>query len=380
MKNNSLQITRPWLFSFIFLLFPLVTFSQQGYFLTDSILNVGVKLVDGGDLQNMRICQVRDGDEIIEYSPYDIKEYGFPDGRIYVSREIQISGSSFRVFLRLLHKDQLKLYHYMGKGINTFFMEKNDSLFVELPRRDENNNSFRSLLSDLTDDCPEARDYSRLVMYSVPSLTRFAENYNACEFKTFSSLRYGFSFGTGVSRLKTLNPENMRLDYFNLRYVNNFSLGLFIESPMPTGNFSIQAELNFSRNNFSYYGSFENNNLDLLVNLTSVNLPVIIRYTHPSIKIRPFFNGGVFGNYYFQNETQHFETRIGYSQIQINKLDDHLFLKNEQIGYLIGAGLEYRFNFRRSLIFELRYFNPFEFKSSFSLGLSGFNLLTKINI
>jgi hypothetical protein len=380
MKNISLKIKWRWLLKLFLLFFPLVSFSQQGYLVTDSILNVGVKFIDVGEIQSMRVCQVKDGDDIIEYTPYDVKEYGYPDGRIYVSREINISGSTFRAFLRLLHRDQFTLYHYIGKGINTFFVEKNDSLLVELPRRDENNNSFRNLLSDLTDDCPEAADYSRLVMYSVPSLTRFAENYNACDFKTFSSLRYGLSFGMGVSRLITLNPENMRLDYFNLKYINNFSLGLFIESPMPTGNFSIQAELNFSRNNFSYYGSFENNNLDLLVNLTSVNLPVIIRYMHPSGNTRPFFNAGVFGNYYLQNETHHFETWIGYSQIQINKLEDHLFLKNEQIGYLIGAGLEYRFNFRRSLIFELRYYNPFEFKSSFSLGLSGFNLLTKINI
>lgn len=380
MKSNTLNITWRWLLKLFFLFFPLVSFSQQGYLKTDSILNVGVKIVDGGEMQNMRVCQVREGYEITEYSPYDIKEYGFPDGRIYVSKEIQISGSSFRAFLRLLHRDQFTLYHYIGKGINTFFVEKNDSLFVELPRRDENNKSFRVLLSDLTDDCPEAEDYSRLVRYSVPSLIMFAEKYNACEFRTFASLRYGFSFGMGVYRLKPLHSENGRLDHFNVEYVNNISMGLFLESPLPTGNLSVQAELNFLRNSISYNGSFENINMDLLVNLTSLNLPLIVRYTHPSGKIRPFFNTGVFGSYYFKNETHHFETTIGYSQIQINKLDDEMFLNNAQLGYLIGAGLEYRMSYKRSMIFELRYFNPFEYNPGFSLGLSGFNLLTKINI
>ncbi len=379
-SSDRFQLFRRWLLYLVLSFFPVVCFSQANYLVTDSISSFGIRLVDGGIIQNMRVCQVRVDDEVIKYSPYEVLEYGFSDGRTFVSREIQISGSSFRTFLKVLHQEEFTLYYFRDRGIHTFFVEKDDTLLVELPRRDKDNNSFRVFLSELTQDCPEANQYIKFVNYSVQSLTRFAENYVDCDFRTFSFIRYGLSFGLGTSRLEPLNSENERLNYFNVEYANNFSVGLYLEVPMFLNNFFIQTELNFSRNSFSYVGYYENSTQDLLVNLTSFHVPLIIKYSYPSQKIRPFMNTGIFGSYYLMNETQHYEMTTGYSEIEITKRDGTLFLNNEQLGFLIGGGIEYRFNYRRSMMLELRYYHPFELKPSSSLGVTGFSLITKINI
>jgi hypothetical protein len=42
---------------FIFLFLPILTFGQNAYIATDSLKSVGVKLIDGGDLINSKLCQ-----------------------------------------------------------------------------------------------------------------------------------------------------------------------------------------------------------------------------------------------------------------------------------------------------------------------------------
>lgn len=89
---------------FLIVFFPILAFGQNEYFSTDSITSTGIKLIDGGDLINSKLCQVKKGDKIIEYTPYEVKEFGFKDGRVYVSKEIQVSDSTIKVFLERLYE------------------------------------------------------------------------------------------------------------------------------------------------------------------------------------------------------------------------------------------------------------------------------------
>ncbi|MBT3208489.1 MAG: hypothetical protein HN704_07245 [Bacteroidetes bacterium] len=89
---------------FLIVFIPAHSSGQNEYFATDSSKSIGINLIDGGDLTNSRMCQVKNGAQTTKYSPYELKEFGFKDGRVYISKEIQIADSSIRVFLKRLHK------------------------------------------------------------------------------------------------------------------------------------------------------------------------------------------------------------------------------------------------------------------------------------
>lgn len=77
---------------------------------------------------------MKEGKEIIEYNPQQVSRYGFKEGSEYIARGITIQGNKKRVFLEQLVKGDLSLYHYREKGLETFFLEKDSTLFVELPK------------------------------------------------------------------------------------------------------------------------------------------------------------------------------------------------------------------------------------------------------
>ena len=114
---------------------PVVAYGQNEYYSIDSSIYVGVKLIDGGAILNSRICQVKKDGEVVEYSPYEVKEYGFKDGRVYVSKEIQLSDSSKRrVFLERLYKGKANLYYYRAKGIKTYYIETDSGTFNRIAK------------------------------------------------------------------------------------------------------------------------------------------------------------------------------------------------------------------------------------------------------
>jgi hypothetical protein len=192
----------------IIFLVPLKIFSQNNFVDFDSITYVGATVVDGGDRLNSSICQVKKGGEIFKYSPNEVKRYGFANGRIYVSKVIHVNDTSVhRVFLEQLVNDKTTLYYYNGKTIRTFFIEKDSTLFIDLPRNDTQNKiSFHDKLFNITSDCRNVSDATKLVLYNKRSLSKLISRYNNCELKPFPFLKYGFVFGYGFTKLSPSSP------------------------------------------------------------------------------------------------------------------------------------------------------------------------------
>ena len=173
----------------------MLSFGQTEYFSTDSTASHGVELIDGGELINSQFCRVKKGEKTIEYTPYEVEEFGFKNGRVYISKEIQIADSSKRVFMERLHNGNTTLYYYRGKGIKTFFIQKDSTLFIEIPKQDTAKEDYSNQLSNLTNDCPSVLDASKLVRYNKKSLSKFIARYNKCELKPFPSFKYGLTVG-----------------------------------------------------------------------------------------------------------------------------------------------------------------------------------------
>ena len=235
----------------LFIFYPILSFGQNDYITIDNTISSGIKLIDGGDLINSRICQVKKGKKIIVYSPYEVKEFGFKDGRVYLSKEIQIAGSSKRVFLELLHKGKTTLYYYEGKGIKTFYIEKDNTLFIEVPEQNSSKEQYSEQLLNITDDCPNVSNACKLVNYNKKSISKLIERYNRCELKPFPHLKYGLLIGYEFSKLIPSDKQNNALGNFEYNYDGGFSIGIFLDKPISASDFSVHAELLFSKHGYS---------------------------------------------------------------------------------------------------------------------------------
>ena len=336
-------------------LLPILSFGQSSYFSTDSSTSVGIKLINGGDMINSQYCQVKKGEKTIQYTPYEVKEFGFKDRRVYVSKEIIIADSSKRVFLERLHKGRTTLYFYRGKGIKTFFIQKDSTLFVEISKQNAADEDYSKQLSNLTKDCSNVSDACKLVSYNKKSLSKLISRHNHCELKPFPHFKYGFLMGYEFLRLIPSSEKNDNLKYFNYKYDGCFSVGLFLDNPILVSDFSVHAELLISKHGHSYNKLVNNKDLDFIANFTSLNVPVLLKYAYPSNKIRPFISVGINGTYFIKNKTLLYETTINETTIEINNSRITSMISDFQLGYVIGGGLEYKLNYKNSLFFELRY-------------------------
>lgn len=332
-----------------------IVYGQGSYYLTDSLKSVGVKVIDGGAIQNAKQCQIEKTGKTLIYSPDEVKEYGFKDGSVYISRIIKINNEEKKVFLQRLSKGNMNLYYYKDKNGGKFFIEKDSGQIVEVLKKGIDNSNYRDFLKPYTQDCNNVSGALKLVTYNKPSLTKFIDQYNSCLHKPFPFIKYGLIIGYGVSK-----PQNSKISDEGLKNAvfkndNTFNAGIFVDIPILLSYFSLHPELYFQKNKFSGHSIINNTVNDIIINTTSINIPLLIRYTYPTLKLRPYINlGGTF-NYNIRNENAVYTTTISYDIIEIEETINSNIYSEKQFGYTAGGGIQYSIDNRKSLFLELRY-------------------------
>jgi opacity protein-like surface antigen len=370
----------------VFCLLPFCFYGQTSYFVTDSVYSIGSKIIDNGSRSNAQFCAVETNNSIVQYTANKVKEYGFEDGRVYVSKNIHVSDSLQKVFLLRLVKGKLSLYYYSGKSGNTFFWEKDSTKFFELPKnhKDYSKMNFRDDLTFLTSDCENMRNATKLVSYNIKSLSELVRNYNDCKLVPFKYFRYGILFGLGINRLET-SAENS-ITGVDFKYIGSTLPGVFIDYPINMSDFSLHADLNFTKSGYSYNSESYNNNLSLnqniifLANTSSINLPVLLRYTFPYMHIKPFLNVGLIYTYNIINSTAIYTSTIYPTYIETSTIDKTSLISKSQLGFSCGTGVEYKLNNRHAVFIELRYNKLHSSSSDYILNKSEFQIITGINI
>jgi hypothetical protein len=381
-NNSGMRAKITFLLLIIFLV-PFRIFGQNNFVDFDSITYVGATVVDGGDRLNSSICQINKGGEIFKYSPNEVKRYGFADGRIYVSKKIHVNDTTVhRVFLEQLVNDKTTLYYYNGKAIGTFFIEKDSTLFTELSRNDIQNkkNSFHDKLFNTTSDCRNVSDATKLVLYNKRSLSKLIRRYNNCELKPFPFLKYGLIFGYGFTKLS--HSSSNYPDYLsgiNFKYDPGYISGLFIDCPILASDLSFRSEFLYSRNGYSYNLDNSGKVIDIVINTTSLSMPLLFRYTLPTIKTRPFLElGGIF-TYNIRNEGIEFESSKINDIITVLNASYNPLISDRQIGYSFGGGVQLSLRYRNILSLGLRYSNLYRVSDQGSLNEKTIHLISSIS-
>jgi len=365
--------------AFFFLLISKI-FGQKGYYADDSTKTIGVKIIDRGSILNAESCQVEKKDSTFTFSPYEINEYGISKDLIYVARSIQSSDTIKRVFLEVLYKGKTSLYFYQDKNYKTFFISKDSASLVEIPRkRDKEKHYYQSVLSEVTNDCPEVSDAIELVTYRRKSLTELINRYNNCEDKPFPFLKYGVLGGyelSGLANTSQVNPS--LLENFDYQFNGFFIIGVFADLPLIPTNYSIHTELYHSSHSFSESATMDDEIYDLTVNQNSLKMPILLRYTFNRGKINPFINAGGMIGFNYENENAIYITNKSTNTIEINKLENISVISPFQYGFSAGGGIERKINNKNALFLELR-FNKLFGMSKNTLGNNELQLITGIN-
>jgi len=342
----------------------------------------GIILQNGSDLMNSKFCQIKFSSSVYKYGPSEIYEYGFKDGRIYISKEITILDSAQQVFLELLVRGKTNLYYLKGKGFRIFYLENDHTFLNEIPKKDYKDEKigFRERLSDFTSDCHNVSDAIKFTSYRKKSLSKLITRYNKCELKPFPHFRYGLNIGYEFTKLIiTKGNEYQYINYLDFKYDGGFLIALFADYPISASDFSLHTELNFSKHGFSYNKLVEEKDIDFVSNISSLKIPVLLRYEYPLNKIRPFLNVGLLGSFNIRNEILVYEATITENIIEINDIEESGLIDDIQQGYCIGGGIECRLNYRNSFFFEIRYNNQFSITNPNSIKISEFKFITGIN-
>jgi hypothetical protein len=362
-------------------LLPLQSFEQNCYYEGNGAKSIGVKIVDLGDRMNSRICMVKKGKKELRFTPYEIDEYGFSDGRVYKAKNIRISDSVQRVFLLQLSKGDINLYYLREKHLKTFFIQKDSSELIELPEKKDAKDSafFRDNLVGITAGCPAVTDAIKVVSYNKNSMGKLFRRYNHCILRPFPFLRFGLLAGYGWTIPDPSAIGLTAMDEFFFGYEGRYILGLFADKPILMSDFSMHLELTYNKYAFANNEIIDNRDLDFVANVSSLGMPVLLRYSYPSNRIRPFVNAGGYLSWNLKNENNLYEATVNHTLVEIAEIRENSLISKYMGGLALGAGFEYRLNFRRSLFIDFRYNRLYGLTNKDSMIFTEFLLTSAIN-
>lgn len=322
------------------------------YYSTDSTTIAGIVLVEGNDIENSRFCQIKEGDKVIIYTPYEVKEYRFKNGRTYKSFPIKINDTISRYFLEKLVEGKTNLYYLRTKdGIRKYYLIEGDSTnLLELPLLKE---EYRAIFDSVVKGCPQAARNIPFIKIQKYNLMRFIYDYNNCANRPFPRFKYGFSIGISATQISAVNKKSIySIPNYNKDWT--ISIGAFMDIPIPFSNFSFHPEIYYRRNSISK--SFVNvyASDDLVINYSSICFPLLFRYSILSKKISPYFQVGPIYSRAIRNKSTLFEYESVNNNIFI-KIIDSPVLQTDMGGFSIGSGMMSKFGSKSAWFGEIRY-------------------------
>jgi len=347
---NNIKI---WLI--IIILLPLVqsAYSQKNnYIESDSVLVAGANLVNGLPADNAQFIVVKKKGQETRYTPDQLTGYGFKGGPEYRSRNITVAGQTKRVFLEELGAGKITLYYYTEKGLKRFFLEKDSTLFVEIPDSDE----FRTRIYENTGDFEWKANQVELARYNKKSLAKLISFYNNGRNRPLPYPRFGLTAGYSMMFLTV--PHDISIGQrssLSFTPASSAQLGIFADLPVAMSNFSLNTGVNLSKHGFSANSVDAESDVDLVVNITSANVPVLIRYTVPTRVWRPFVNAGGICSFHLKYERDIYTSEFSQDNIIINEVVHQPPSYRVSPGYSVGAGLQYNLNYRIVASLEMRY-------------------------
>ncbi len=107
---------------------------RPGYIITNNSDTVNGLIDYRGAERNAKVCVFKTdkSSDAKQYQPFDIKGYGFPGHRFYVSKQIKLNGDGMPFFAEFLVNGATSLYYYARDSRIYYLIEKKNGQQVEL--------------------------------------------------------------------------------------------------------------------------------------------------------------------------------------------------------------------------------------------------------
>lgn len=151
---------------------------KQGFIINLENDTIVQQIAYGPDKKNYFSCRAKINGEKVEYSPLEIKGFGFKDDKFYSS---QITKG---LFVKRLIEDEMSLYRskidfYLRKNGKTYFLESNED---DLTTKRDKNYKWKGIFIYLTKDCEGfSEKLTRRIKLHEEEVTQLVQDYNNCD-------------------------------------------------------------------------------------------------------------------------------------------------------------------------------------------------------
>ncbi len=294
--------------------------------------------------------------QVINYSPDQIKAFGFEHGRYFESKR---KGRK-PAFMECLLKGKISVYINPGKEKSTIYLEESSTGFHELKR---GNNQFTGVDYDARDIMEKIRASAR--ESGEPSRT-FAQTPEVTVFKDFSltntkSTQIGI---TGGYQFLTVGiPGTVFSKYFtDAEYNTSFRpvIGIYLNQRLLRHSDLLSLDLAVLYFQDTYYGYSMYEYLDdvyindILIDLSSVQVPLSLKFRFGKGKIHPFFKAGGYTSLDMDASFLRYEDRLeGGSEVYTDQYSD--YNPGPEMGFLGALGVEWHLGSARVITLEAGY-------------------------
>jgi hypothetical protein len=337
-----------------------------------------------GFQRNAKVCTFRKTEqgESREYTPTELKGYHILDGRSYESKVVKLDSTHQEsLFLEVLVKGKASLYYYKLNEQDHFLVEVNNEGVTELiestvtVERDGVKYSgmkkaYRGLLKYLLADCNRINPLIELAELQEQSLVHLIQQYNLCiasggdmskPYVPPISFKGGGKVGLITARAWFPGGPNSALEQGHYNAPASLTFGLTLNTLLPrfSEKISLQTEILYVKNQYDNYKEFKDfyrtTRSNIHMESTYVKMPLLLQYTYPKGKIRPFLQAGMYLTFALKtSSTRRNEIEFNYNHAVDTEEKEAFKMKKFQSGYFGGAGFRYMLKNQRFLFIEGR--------------------------
>ena len=354
---------------------------RPGYVVTSSGDTLKGLVNDHTEAKNARECFFKAASEEPprQYGPDQLHGYGFADGKMYESKRVRLdSTTSETVFVELLVKGRLSLYHY--KVGNHYLAGKTPEELVELTRVEKTierdgvpyvivREFYKGTLIYMTLDCPRLKRKLDRLPFVHNDLIRVVHEYNTCNdssasFRTKRKLvtaKAGLVAGFNRSRLR-FSADHPKYDYLAKASLDEKAypfVGLYVQTTIPwvTDRLTLRFEGQYSQHAYTSYREFKRAEStyreDVSISREYLRFPMLLRYTYPKGSFRPFAGLGFHLDVALRGDSRLIQERELANTVTTHE-QPAVATRTPEIGGVAGAGLELNLGKRYRLQTELR--------------------------
>jgi len=330
------------------LLFNSAHSQKRAYIQTDSSLSGGIELIPNTRQFNSQYIKVKVKNGEITYTPEQLAEYGFDDGTVYQSKEMEIDGERKKVFLERIAVGKITLFRYRDTRNTIYYVTRDSSDLYQLQK------DLR-VMKELSLDCEFMMDAIRLASYSGKSLQKLVSHYNVCKNKPFPYSKFGLLAGWRNAIVSQGSKENSDLKDVSFPSSSSPVIGIFGDIPIVMSEFSLHPELFYSWNDFVSNTHTAQADIDVLISIRTLQMPILVRYTAPAINWRLFFDVGPNFAYHIENSSDIYIGKMEGNMVLIERPSQEKLLADFMFGYSAGVGLQKKLNYRKTLSAEFKF-------------------------